>query len=222
MSKTYLGEDKLSQAIYLLQPSRPVLVTSHNADGSINVAPFSWLVPVSANPPLVGLALLTHPRRQHTLDNIQREGTFVVNLPGLELAERMVRTSYRYPPGVNKFAQMDFQPEPSRAVAPPGIGECRAHLECRAQQFIPTGDHTLIIAAVLAARYESDLFDENLLLRLDRTAPVVHLRQRKGPTGQTHMFLEPAGIRTLEIPYASGGDPDASNGQAKNGTNQTS
>ncbi len=208
MTKTFLSEDRLSQAIYLLQPSRPVLVTSRNADGSVNVAPFSWLMPVSSNPPLVGLALLSHPRRQHTLDNIEREGTFVVNLPGLDLAERMVRTSFRFPAGVNKFRAVDFWPQPSRLVDPPGVGECRAHLECRLLQELPTGDHTLLIAAVVAASYDDELFDENLLLRLDRTAPCVHLRQRKDAEGQTHMFLAPAGIRAVRVPYAQAADPD--------------
>ncbi len=211
MTKTYLSEENLSQAIYLLQPSRPVLVTTRNADGSVNVAPFSWLMPVSSKPPLVALALLTHPRRQHTLDNIEREGTFVVNLPGLDLAERLVRTSFRYPAGVNKFAAVDFQPQPSLRVDPPGVGQCRAHLECRLLQEVPTGDHTLLIAAVVAAAYDDELFDENLLLRLDRTAPCVHLRQRKDAEGQTHMFLAPAGIMTIKVPYALGADPD--NGQ---------
>lgn len=208
MTKNCLTEDRLSDSIYLLQPSRPVLVTTRNPDGSLNVAPFSWLMPVSQNPPLVGLALLSSAKkRQHTLVNIEREGVFVVNLPGLELAERLVRTSYRYPEGVNKFEQVDFQPEPSRCFDLPGIGQCRAHLECRAAEFHPTGDHTLVIGTVVAASYDPGLFDDNLMLQLDKTAPCVHLRQTRNQEGQAHFFLEPAGVRRVFVPYDVGSDP---------------
>lgn len=207
MNKVYLGDGQLSNSIYLMQPSRPVLVTTRNPDGTVNVAPFSWMVPFSMCPPMVGLALLTRPKKQHTLVNVEREGTFVVNVPGLDIAGQMVRTSYRYPEGTDKFAEVDFRQEESRLIDPPGVGQCRAHIECRAVQMLPTGDHTLVIADVVAASYDPELYDENLLLRLDRTAPCVHLRHRKGPEGQTHFFLEPAGVRRLEVPYAGGSDP---------------
>lgn len=201
MSKSYLAEDELSRSIYLMQPSRPVLVTTCNPDGSINVAPFSWMVPVSMNPPMVMLALLTLPEKQHSLVNIEREGTFVVNLPGMELAERMVRASYRCAEGVNKFEQGGFSAEPSREAAPPGVGECRAHIECRAEHMLPAGDHTMVIASVVAASYDPNLYDENLLLRLDYTTPCIHMRQRKDPEGQTHFFLKPAGVVEVFVPY---------------------
>src|SRR5512133_1840279 len=92
----------LREFIPLMQPSRPVLVTSRFANGRINVAPFSWCIPVSLDPPMLGLALLTTPRRQRSLINILREGQFVVNMPGPDLAPRVAAASYWYPKGVNK------------------------------------------------------------------------------------------------------------------------
>ncbi|MHB1415255.1 MAG: flavin reductase family protein [Chloroflexota bacterium] len=208
MPKTYLPDDGLHNAIYLMQPSRPVLVTTRNADGSVNVAPFSWVAPVSMCPPMVALALLTRPRKQHTLTNIERGSTFVVNLPNLDIAARMVRTSYRFPAGTDKFAEADFHTEPSRVAEVPGVAECRSHVECRAAQFVPTGDHTLVIADVVAASYDSDLFDENFLLRVDRVSPCIHLRQSRDRAGQTHIFLEAAGLHSIEVPYQQAVDPN--------------
>jgi hypothetical protein len=67
---------------------------------------------------------------------------------------------------------------------------------------LPVGDHTMVIASVVAASYDPNLYDDNLLLRLDRTSPCVHMRQRKDPKGQTHFFLKPAGVMEVFVSYA--------------------
>jgi len=48
----------------LFRPERPMLVTSKNENGSLNVAPFSWITPISAQPLYLVLALLTLPRKR--------------------------------------------------------------------------------------------------------------------------------------------------------------
>ena len=53
-----------------------MLVTSKNKDGSLNVAPFSWITPISSRPLFLSLALLTIPRKQDILQNIERTGEF--------------------------------------------------------------------------------------------------------------------------------------------------
>jgi flavin reductase (DIM6/NTAB) family NADH-FMN oxidoreductase RutF len=196
---------QLRDFIPLMQPSRPVLVTSRFANGRFNVAPFSWCTPVSQDPPMLALALLTTPRRQRSLINILRDGQFVVNLPGPEMAARLVGASYWYPKGVNKLERLGFETAPAQVVDLPLLSECRAHLECRLVQSIVTGDHTTLIADVAAASYDPAAFGSGMLLDLDRAAPLLHLRNFLTGDGQVYVFLAGGEARAYHVPFPPGG-----------------
>lgn len=204
MDKVFLTADRLYRSVALFQPWRPVLVSSMNSDGSVNVAPFSWVTPVSMCPPMVSLALMSTLKRQHTLENIEREGEFVVNLPDMQIVEQMIRTAYNYPEGMSKFTLVGFGVHPSQVVQPPGVAECRAHLECKLTFSRPTGDHTLLVAEVVAASYDSEVFDESLLLRLDKCRPCLHLRHFRLEGGQMHIFAWPLAEQVVNVPYGEG------------------
>lgn len=195
----------LCDFIPLMGPSRPVLVTSRFRDGTTNVAPFSWCVPVSQKPPMLALALLTTPRRQRSLINILRDIEFVVNVPGPELAERMVEASYWYPKGVNKLEFLHFKTAPAQVVGVPVLTECRAHIECRLVQALPIGDHTTLIAEVVAAAYDSGLYGPGYLLNLGKTSPLLHLRHYNTSDGQVHVFYTGSQCRTANVPFPPGG-----------------
>ncbi len=195
----------LRDFIPLMQPSRPVLVTSRFANGRINVAPFSWCTPVSLDPPMLALALLTRPRRQRSLINILRYGEFVVNLPGPELATRLVAASYWYPKGVNKLEHLGFATAAAEAVDLPLLAECRAHIECRLSQSVVTGDHTTLVADVVAASYDPAIFGSGMLMDLGKAEPLLHLRHFVTAKSQVHVFLTGAESRTYDVPFPPGG-----------------
>lgn len=200
MAKVPVPEERLSQSYLLLQPSRPCMITTFNPDGSLNAAPFGWNMPVSANPPRVAVALVNRPKN-HTLRNIEREGEFVLNKPVLAIADRLIQCSYFHPEGMSKFDCAGFTPQRSHVIRTPGIAECRAHLECRLHNLVDCGDHTLVVADVVAATYDDQDFDADLVLRADTAWPVLHHDQRKVEGGQVHTFLVPAGYRTLRVDY---------------------
>lgn len=204
MARPKVPVQNLSDFIPLLSPSRPILVTTRFRDGRINVAPFSWCTPVSQKPPILALALLTIPRRQRSLINILREGQFIVNLPGPDLAQRLVMASYWYPKGVNKLEFLAFETGQAQVLDLPVLAECRAHIECRLQQAIPTGDHTLLIADVVAASYDPEVFGQGMLLDLERAAPLLHLRHFNTTDGQVHVFFTGRESRTYNVPFPPG------------------
>ncbi|MGE5542472.1 MAG: flavin reductase family protein [Bacillota bacterium] len=201
MTKAALSQEDLHLAYYLYQPSRPVLITTLNHDGGVNAAPASWVSPASQRPPMFTVALLTEPAKQHTLVNIERSGEFVLNLPGLDLADRVVASSYDYPEDQSKFSLMAYRAIPSLDVKPPGIDECRANLECRSRQMHRVGDHTLVIADLVAAQYDRDLYTDDLLLRIDKSFPCLHFKRYKMDDRQTHLFLAPSAFRIASVPY---------------------
>ncbi len=197
-----LPPDKLGLAFALARPRVPVLVTSENPDGSTNVAPINWNTPLSVTPPLVLLALEVSPKTSDTLKNIGRTGEFVVNLPTMALAERLVAASYEYRPGIAKFDHLGFAPLPSQQVRPPGIADARASLECRlVRRLDDLSDHHLVIGQVLAAHYDADAFEANLTSRADGSQPCVHLGQLREDDAQIHSFLTTSGVVRLRVPY---------------------
>jgi len=153
---------------------------------------------------MLALALLTIPRRQRSLINILREGQFVVNVPGPELAKRLVEASYWYPKGVNKLEYLNFKTASAQVLDLPILTECRAHIECRLMQAIPTGDHTTLIAEVVAASYDPELYGPGMLLDLSKTAPLLHLRHFNTADGQVHIFLTGTESRIYNVPFPPG------------------
>lgn len=196
-----LSKDHMAESVFLLQPTRPILCTTKNDDGSDHVAPFSWVNPVSQNPPRLALALLNSPRRQHSLENIEKTGEFVVNIPDLILVESLVRCSYKTKRGENKFERSGYTRLPSIKVAPPSIKECRAHLECKLVQAINAGDHTLLIADIVHASYDNNAYGKDLLIKADAFEPVIHVTNYCLPDSQVHIFLRPGGEYVVNVPY---------------------
>ena len=210
LSEVILPPERLSDCVTFFRPTRPPLVTTLNPDGSVNVAPFAWCSAISWKPPMVALALLSSPRRQHSLDNIERQGEFVVNFPSLDMAETLVRTSFRYPVHERKATILGLQFRPAQVVAVPWLEGCRAYIECRLSNSLVTGDHTLLIADVVAAAYDPSAYDEHYVLQIDRCKPVLHLGLRKLPDRQVHFFLIGFHVQAVEVPYGDGAmDPDA-------------
>ncbi|MBS3968611.1 MAG: flavin reductase family protein [Clostridia bacterium] len=199
--KKNIDQGDLAQSVFLLQPSRPILCTTINTDGSLHVAPFSWINPVSHKPPRVAMALLNKPKKQNSLVNIERTGEFVVNVPSLELAEKLVECSYLIKEGENKFRRAGFNVLPSVKVSPPGIQECKAHLECKVINSLDAGDHILLVADILQASYEEGAYSSNLLINLERFTPAIHILNYVLDKSQVHVFLKPCGSHTIEVPY---------------------
>jgi flavin reductase (DIM6/NTAB) family NADH-FMN oxidoreductase RutF len=205
MKKT-IADNDIQNSVSLLQPSRPIICTTKNEDGTDHAAPFSWINPVSVDPPKVGLALLNSPKKQHSLKNIERTGEFVVNMPDLSLCDKLIQCSYGTKFGENKFDRSGFTRLPSVVVSPPGIKECKAHLECKMVDKLVTGDHTLIIADIVYARYDAEAYSTGMLINTKKFAPTIHVQDFSLPNSQLHVFLAPCGTHVIEVPYPARDD----------------
>jgi len=201
--KVILEKEKLDNYyMRFFQPSRPVLVTTMNVDETVNVAPFSWISPISSTPPMISLALSARPKSHHqvTLKNIRRNDEFVVNLPNIALKKKLVLSSYQYKNSINKFKLMGFEPQESKYTKVPGIVQCDVNIECFSEKIISTGDHDLIIARVKLITYEKEDFDDSFLRNLNKEPPLLHFNQYRCDNGQIHVFAE--GIRGYDICFA--------------------
>lgn len=148
---------------------RPIaFVSTVNAEGQVNLAPFSYFNVFSANPPLVIFSPARRGRdatTKHTWDNVQEVGEVVVNLVDHALVHACSLASTDYPEGVDEFVKTGLTAVPSEEVKPPRVGESPVQLECKVIKLESLGDHggagQLVFAEIVRMHFRSDVLNEN-------------------------------------------------------------
>lgn len=144
---------------------RPIaFVTTRNENGSINGAPFSYFNVVSADPPLISLAV---QRRQgtpkDTARNILREKEFVVHGVDGENVVEINRTAASLPPEESELEGSALTLVESTAVRTPGIRETKVRMECLLVDAHHYGDGDsgvdLLIGRVLVYHIDDRIYD---------------------------------------------------------------
>ena len=149
---------------------RPIAwVSSVDAEGVRNLAPFSYFMAITHDPPTI--AFSSGPRgaeigggvrgKKDTLHNVEITREFVVNIVDDELAEAMNVTSGDYTPDVDEFTQAGLVAAPSVKVKPPRVAAAPVNMECRLAQIIPVGNlpHHLIVGEIVHMHVRDDVFD---------------------------------------------------------------
>lgn len=161
---------------------RPVAwVSSMDAAGRLNLAPFSYFTAVATNP----LTLLFCPqvsartgRPKDTLVNVQAVPEFVVNLINEELAGAMNLTAAELPPGRSEFELAGVTPAASRTISVPRVAEAPAAFECTLQQIVTVGTHpgggAAVFGRVQYIHIRDDLWEAGQVA-LNRLKPVGRL-----------------------------------------------
>ncbi|MEM9726365.1 MAG: flavin reductase family protein [Pseudomonadota bacterium] len=115
---------------------RPIgWVSSRDAEGRANLAPFSYFNAFGDAPPLLGLAFNgvkdADGARKDTLSNIEATGVFAVNLVSAALGDAMNATSGRYPAELDEFEHAGLEKAPCREIDVPRVAASPAAFECR-------------------------------------------------------------------------------------------
>lgn len=164
--------DRYKLLTSLVVPRPIAFVTSEDADGIVNAAPFSFFNVFSDEPPLVviGIGRRAGGALKDTARNIEARGEFVVNLVDEELAPAMNVAAVDFPPETSEPGPAGLTLAASALVRPPRIAEAPAALECRNHTTLVIGaDHRLVVGEVLAIHVRDGLVDPDSL-RIDFTA----------------------------------------------------
>jgi flavin reductase (DIM6/NTAB) family NADH-FMN oxidoreductase RutF len=112
-------------------------ISSLDADGRPNLAPYSFFGAFASKPAMIGFCSEGY---KDSIRNIEQTGEFVWNLPSHGLAERMNRSSATVPPEVDEFALAGLGAAPGRKVRVPHVAEAPAALECKLTQVVRLKD----------------------------------------------------------------------------------
>ncbi|WP_140986029.1 flavin reductase family protein [Asticcacaulis tiandongensis] len=114
---------------------RPIgWISTTDAQGRLNLAPYSFFNLFSYSPPIVGFASTT---LKDTVRNIEATGSFGWNLATRPLAEAMNQTSAMVAPEISEFELAGLTPVPSRLIKAPRVAESPVSFECQLTQIVP-------------------------------------------------------------------------------------
>jgi flavin reductase (DIM6/NTAB) family NADH-FMN oxidoreductase RutF len=137
--RTYMTASTPGAVLYPLVISaivpRPIaLVSSIGADGSRNLAPFSYFGVLAHDPPTVAIGTCATSgranRMKDTQQNVLETREFVVNTVSEWMLEAANHTCGFYDRGVDELELAGLTPVPSVAVRPPRVGESAVQMEC--------------------------------------------------------------------------------------------
>jgi flavin reductase (DIM6/NTAB) family NADH-FMN oxidoreductase RutF len=117
----------LSQVYRLLEPGPVVLLTTADRKHA-NIMAMSWHMMMEFEPPLVGCLI---SGRNHSFDILSQTRECVINIPSVELAEKVVTCGNTSGKKIDKFKSFGLTAMPAACVKAPLIAECYADLECR-------------------------------------------------------------------------------------------
>ncbi len=113
---------------------RPIgWISSQDAQGVRNLAPYSFFNGFNYHPPIVGFSSIGW---KDSVANIDATGDFVWNLATRELSVAMNETAATLPPDEDEFDRSGLTAVPSTMVTSPRVLESPVNFECKLTQLI--------------------------------------------------------------------------------------
>lgn len=146
---------------------RPIgWISSHDSQGRLNLAPYSFFNAFNYLPPIIGFASVG---RKDSLNNIEQTGEFAWNLATRPLAEAMNQSCAAVAPEIDEFALSQLTPLASRVISVPRVQESPVSFECRLSQIIQLKRHDqsllptwLILGEVVAVHIAKHLLKDGV------------------------------------------------------------
>jgi flavin reductase (DIM6/NTAB) family NADH-FMN oxidoreductase RutF len=146
---------------------RPICFASTvDAEGNVNLSPYSFFNVFSANPPIMIFSPARRVRdntTKHTLENVLETKEVVINIVSHAMVQQMSLSSTEYDKGVNEFAKAGFTEILSEKVKPPRVAEAPVQFECIVKDVIALGSEggagNLVIAEVVQLHVDESILD---------------------------------------------------------------
>lgn len=157
---------------------RPIAwITTLNAHGGVNLAPFSAFTYVSVKPPMLGINCGRKAGvPKDTGANIKAQGEFVVHIADETMAEPLHLSAIEYPPEVSEVAELGLETLPSSSIRTPRLAIAPIAMECRFHSATPYGatGSEFVVGEVLLFHFRDGLC-ENGKIDTMRLRPLCRL-----------------------------------------------
>ena len=143
-------------------------ISTRDANGRDNLAPYSFFNAVAYVPPQVMFASTSaKDDRDGTKDsvgNIRETGVFCVNIVEYEMREAMNVTSGAYPRETDEFAEAGLERAECAQIAASRVAAAPANLECRMTQIVELAGEAnfLVIGEVVGVHLRDDCVKDGM------------------------------------------------------------
>jgi flavin reductase (DIM6/NTAB) family NADH-FMN oxidoreductase RutF len=113
---------------------RPIgWVSTTNAMGQVNLAPYSFFNAFNYRPPIIGFSSIGY---KDSVSNALQSGEFCWNLVSRSQVEAMNETSATVPSDTDEFELAGLNKRESTIVAAPHVADCPVVMECKTTQVV--------------------------------------------------------------------------------------
>jgi flavin reductase (DIM6/NTAB) family NADH-FMN oxidoreductase RutF len=164
---------------------RPIAwIGSVSVDGLDNLAPFSYFMGVSSEPPMVAVSV-AHGRggaRKHTARNLLTTGEFTVSMPEERDLDALHATSAAH--AESEFDAVAVPRAASTRIAAPWVASARVAFECRVVHHVPFAQVDLFVGQIVQFHLDDALWGpDGCTLAPDPAAAAYHPLARLGGEG---------------------------------------
>ena len=163
---------------------RPIgWISTVDAQGRHNLAPYSQFQNVTFNPPIVMFSANqdTAGNRKDSVRNAEQTGEFVWNMATYDLRDAVNISAEELPHGVDEFERAGLEKAPSRIVKPMRVARSPIQFECvylnnlRFPGVPPMGTADVVFGRVVAVRIADEVIDVNGMVDVLKIQPLARM-----------------------------------------------
>ncbi len=153
------------------------LIGTVNSNGVSNLAVFSNIVHLGADPALIGFVNRPLSAAPHTLTNIQETGFYTVNLVTESIYKQAHQTSAKYPDGVSEFEMTGLTEQFRDGCSAPFVAESPVQYLLKLEQVIPIelNGTFFVIGSLQEAYVPAEIKEEDGFLDLAKAGIITSL-----------------------------------------------
>lgn len=153
------------------------LIGTVNRDGIQNLAIFSNIVHLGADPALIGFINRPREAAPHTLANIEATGQYSINHIHANFADKAHQTSAKYPQDMSEFSAVGLTPKVFQDFKAPFVLESKIQFGLELDEIIPLKQNStyLVVGKLVHAFVDESLISEDGLIDASKADDVVSL-----------------------------------------------
>lgn len=153
------------------------LIGTKNSNGQLNLAIFSNIVHIGADPALIGFINRPLEASPHTIANIEASGVYSMNLIAASMIEPAHQTSAKYAANENEFEQTGLTAQYMNEIDIPFVLESPVKYAMKLKEIIPVklNNTFLVIGAVTAVFIDEMIVQQDGFIALDKADVITSL-----------------------------------------------
>jgi flavin reductase (DIM6/NTAB) family NADH-FMN oxidoreductase RutF len=152
-----------------------LLVGTQGADGTNNLAIFSQIVHIGANPAMMGILHRPVSVEKHTYENILANGFFTLNHVAADKFKTAHQTSASYSRSQSEFEQCGFEPTFTNTVLAPYVKDSPLKIGLKIAEIIPIKSNgtILLVGSVEEIIVQADLIEAAGFIDLNKLKTIL-------------------------------------------------